>query len=902
MGFTLQEKKDLRQVCFVLLEDKAAWPDADELKQLIARLKRFNEYEVARRLLRRAHESGQYVALDIWLAQQMALCTYKDASLSARQRLADSLGLLIAIRHDEADPAGNETRRLLGAVYKRRWELFGNWSDARHALDCYLTAWSRNKAADAGYGGVNAAFLLDALAEHITRAGGVGSAEAEYFHQQADSLRAEMRTTLALLCASAKEVGRRDESSYWLVVTYAEVLFGLSEYDEAGDWLAVALTLSQSKVADCEAVGDEWQRETTVRQLVRLGRMQGHVLPGDHVPPANWAPPWQALARFFPGSPNESAALEAQRAFSCWRGKVGLALSGGGFRASFYHLGVLARLAEMDVLRGVDVLSTVSGGSILAGRYYLALKDLLERKPDQELTKGDYLHLVRRLVDDFTQRTQRNLRMRALINPWKNLRMVFDPGYSRTHRLGELYEGELYTGIGDGHAPAKPRPMRDLLIRPVDESDTFNPIFSNWRRRARIPVWVVNATTLNSGHNWQFTARSMGEAPGLLGEEVDMVERYRRVWYDDAPTAALKDFRMGHAVAASAGVPLLFEPMPLAGLYPGRTIQLVDGGVFDNQGTQALLDEDCSLILCSDASGQLSSKVRPRTNLLAVQLRMNDVLMDRVRESEFQDLKVRADSGGLVGFFYVHLKNDLPTDPIAWTGCTEPPVANELQTATAYGIDRGLQRHLSEIRTDLDAFTEVEAYALMYSGYRMTEHTFRELDKTHQANAAGQHWGGFKCDAPRDDWRFFELEPLMGLASDSSDVRRADLARQLEVGAAKFLKAWKLLPLLTVITVLVLLGLVGLLGAWLCENWNTKVDLSIRSFTFDKVVVAVALALLVTAVPVLRWFNPRTGPSWQVVARIGLALFGWIVSALYIVAINPLYLRRGSLERLLKLR
>ena len=47
------------------------------------------------------------------------------------------------------------------------------------------------------------------------------------------------------------------------------------------------------------------------------------------------------------------------------REKWGLALSGGGFRASFFHLGVLARLAEMDLLRRVEVISTVSGGSII---------------------------------------------------------------------------------------------------------------------------------------------------------------------------------------------------------------------------------------------------------------------------------------------------------------------------------------------------------------------------------------------------------------------------------------------------------------------------------------------------------------------------------------------------------
>ena len=46
------------------------------------------------------------------------------------------------------------------------------------------------------------------------------------------------------------------------------------------------------------------------------------------------------------------------RAYS---GKVGLALSGGGFRASLFHIGVLARLAECNVLRRVEVLSCVSG-------------------------------------------------------------------------------------------------------------------------------------------------------------------------------------------------------------------------------------------------------------------------------------------------------------------------------------------------------------------------------------------------------------------------------------------------------------------------------------------------------------------------------------------------------------
>ncbi len=49
--------------------------------------------------------------------------------------------------------------------------------------------------------------------------------------------------------------------------------------------------------------------------------------------------------------------------------KIGLALSGGGFRASIFHLGVIRRLEELGIMKDVSVLSTVSGGSII-GAYY----------------------------------------------------------------------------------------------------------------------------------------------------------------------------------------------------------------------------------------------------------------------------------------------------------------------------------------------------------------------------------------------------------------------------------------------------------------------------------------------------------------------------------------------------
>ena len=44
--------------------------------------------------------------------------------------------------------------------------------------------------------------------------------------------------------------------------------------------------------------------------------------------------------------------------------RIGLALSGGGFRASIFHLGVIRRLEELGIMKYVYTTSAVSGGSI----------------------------------------------------------------------------------------------------------------------------------------------------------------------------------------------------------------------------------------------------------------------------------------------------------------------------------------------------------------------------------------------------------------------------------------------------------------------------------------------------------------------------------------------------------
>jgi predicted acylesterase/phospholipase RssA len=54
--------------------------------------------------------------------------------------------------------------------------------------------------------------------------------------------------------------------------------------------------------------------------------------------------------------------------------KIGLALSGGGFRATLFHLGVIRFLYEVGSLPSVETITAVSGGSVLAAHLALNWK------------------------------------------------------------------------------------------------------------------------------------------------------------------------------------------------------------------------------------------------------------------------------------------------------------------------------------------------------------------------------------------------------------------------------------------------------------------------------------------------------------------------------------------------
>ncbi len=156
--------------------------------------------------------------------------------------------------------------------------------------------------------------------------------------------------------------------------------------------------------------------------------------------------------------------------------------------------------------------------------------------------------------------------------------------------------------------------MHDLPFQPADHDaelageDEFHAGRPNWLRSHEVPALVLNATTVSTGHAWQFTPTWMGESPWATHEAADSVPRLDWSWY--APESGWK-MRPGRAVAASACVPGVFAPLRIHDAFEDLDVQLVDGGPYDNRGSVSLLALGCDVLIVSDASGQFLLEREP---------------------------------------------------------------------------------------------------------------------------------------------------------------------------------------------------------------------------------------------------------------------------------------------------
>ena len=844
----------------------AALTPADALS-LVERLKKKDKFGLARRVLARARKAGGFDAsLGRKLAQEHALCTYKDPDRPVLKALDEGLDILRG-SFDLETTEDQETLGLAGAIYKRRWQATGQKDELERSYRYYRRGYDLGPKKDFGYTAANAAFVLDQLAD-IERADGArGVIDRQ---SEAKAIRQAFVDVMPEIEKDAPEI----TSKWWYAVTVAEAFFGLGRYEDSKSWL--------TKAKDLRGTPD-WESRSTAFQLASLYQLQhpGTISPDD--PKANEA---NKVLDAFLGS---TAARE-----SAFIGKVGLALSGGGFRASLFHIGVLAKLAELDILRRVEVLSCVSGGSIVGAHYYLQLRekmetvDLEDKKLSRDELRGIYIEIVERLATDFLAGVQTNIRMRVFTNPIRLFRSVWDKAYSRTIRLGELFESQLFARIWDRDS-SRPKPEGPLLLKnlkispmgPTGPDTKFDPKVENWRRNAKAPILILNATTLNTGHAWQYTASFMGESPWSIDPNIDGTSRLRRFYHNQAPPA-YQSMPLSKAVVASACVPGLFEPLRLDRLYAleekgkdaeALTLRQVDGGVHDNQGVGSLLEQGSTVLLVSDASGQTALAADPGGGAFAPLTRSNSVLMERVRQEQYARLDAMEKGGLLKGLMFLHLKRDLDVTPVDWKGCEDPPeeARQSADAFTEYGIRKQIQALLAGIRTDLDSFSDVEAFALMTSGYRMAETYLPRVQVLP------------KRPSPPVDWRFLAIDKVI---SDTriEDPRYKRVVKLLGSGGSRMFRIWQQSRALLLATSLLCVAAILLIGALLIGE-------NVLSHGFEVTgwwVLFALLAAIAMVVPAIR----------EHVGRISIGFLGFVlwVPAWLGLLVDRWFLKLGRLD------
>ena len=229
------------------------------------------------------------------------------------------------------------------------------------------------------------------------------------------------------------------------------------------------------------------------------------------------------------------------------------------------------------------------------------------------------------------------------------------------------------------------------------------------------PRWIINATCYETGKNWRFMKKRMG----------DYVTGY----------VASPRLPIAQAVAASSAVPGLVGSLKLdTGRFDWfvydrehitqphtprfRTLTLWDGGVYDNLGVEALFKpsgayrDGFDFLIVSDASAPL--EIETRTS--RAPLRLLDVATDQVRS-----LRARA--------LISHLQRNPGTGVYLKIGNTEERIyraANRPAMAERIADDSLLAsqvREAASISTTLRRFTQHEYDLLFAHGHQVADAT-----------------------------------------------------------------------------------------------------------------------------------------------------------------------------------
>ncbi|WP_436516386.1 patatin-like phospholipase family protein [Ekhidna sp. To15] len=300
--------------------------------------------------------------------------------------------------------------------------------------------------------------------------------------------------------------------------------------------------------------------------------------------------------------------------------KIGLALSGGGYRAAAYHIGTLRKLRDMELLDSIDVISSNSGGSIIAATYCIHVDnyDGFEKIMLRGLKKS----MISRLLISW-----RFTPIFLIILSIPTLLWIFIGGFWAMVSLPVI---AILIGFF----------QFNLLPFSKGNERNYRKIFHGKTTLSDLPdspQLVINSTNVETGRPFTFATDKMSDSTYA---------------YPDDGTKGInfvhKKFPIARAVAASSCVPFAFSPVTISKEYfqdrdDFKRIKprLVDGGIYDNQGIHKLAfglsSYSCDVIIVSDAGNQMPFKNTYR-NVLALLIRISDVFMNRIKNQQMIDL------------------------------------------------------------------------------------------------------------------------------------------------------------------------------------------------------------------------------------------------------------------------
>lgn len=341
---------------------------------------------------------------------------------------------------------------------------------------------------------------------------------------------------------------------------------------------------------------------------------------------------------------------------------AGLALSGGGFRATLFGLGSLWRLNDAGLLGKLDRITSVSGGSIVAGV-------LAHRWHELQFADGraeNFTEVIAEPVRAFCGKTI-DIReaIAGLLMPFKT------PAEFLTNR----YQTELF-----GNATIK-----DI---PVAQTD-LNPKF------------IFYGTNMQTGRSFRF--------------QQDMISDYM------LGISTATNVSLSLAIAASSAFPPMFSPVILetdpdtwseGGTLPDlaalrRRIVLADGGIYDNLGLESLINH-VDIAMVSDAGAPFVVDENPAEDHLLQMGRVQDILTDQTRALRKRWLISEFEAGRKQGAYW-----GIGTSISAY------------HSAVRMSDDSAISESLKEVPTRLSAFSEdLEGYLVNW-GYALCDVSLR---------------------------------------------------------------------------------------------------------------------------------------------------------------------------------